>query len=83
MSRVGPALREEVAESEKMPGLLRVRLAEHHGFESGDSFEEFILPIIGESDVQPDSGDLRHQMLSVPQGLQSLSPLFAPHVHHS
>ena len=81
--RVRPALGEKIAEAQQMTGLHRVRLIADHRFEKWYSFQEFILAIISQADVQPDSRHLRHQMFSLAQRLQSFGPLLAPHVDHA
>ena len=81
--RVRPALGEKIAEPQQMTGLHSVRLIADHRLEKWNSFQEFILPIIDEADVQPDSRHLRHQMFSLAQHLQSFSPLLAPHINHA
>src|ERR1022692_676699 len=50
--RVRPALREKIAKSQQVPGLQRVRLVADHRLERRYSFQEFLLPEIGEADVR-------------------------------
>ena len=80
---IGPAFGEEVAESQQIAWLQRVRLITHHGFEGRNRFEKFILPVVGEADIQPNSGDLRHQSLGFVQDRRAPCPLLAPHVDHA
>ena len=51
-----------------------------NGFERRNRFEEFILPVIGETDVEPDARYLRHQVLRFLESVQSFCPLAAPHI---
>jgi hypothetical protein len=66
-----------------MPRLHRGRLIAHHTLESWNSFKEIILPVIGEADIEANSGNLRHQTFSFAQVLQCLHPLLAAHVNHA
>ena len=66
-----------------MPGLQRVRLIVNHRFERWYSFQEIILPVVGEADVEANACDFRHEVLGLAQCIESLGPLFAPHVNHT
>jgi hypothetical protein len=43
--------------------LERVRLIAYDGFKRRNSFKKLTLPEVGEADVQPDSGLVRHKVL--------------------
>src|ERR1019366_8198325 len=73
VGRVRPPLREKIAEPQQMPGLQRVRLIGHYRFKSRNSFQKFILPVISETDVQPDSSHLPPQT-SRPPAAQPRAP---------
>jgi hypothetical protein len=80
---VGPAFGEKIAESQKVARLDGVGLIAHYRFEGRNRFKEFILTVVRESNVQPDPGDLRHQVLRFLQRFESLVPLLTPHVDHA
>jgi hypothetical protein len=61
--------------------LQSVGLIPHHRLEGRRGFEKFILPIVGEADIQADAWDMGHQALGCPQSFQSLGPLLSPHIN--
>ena len=77
---IGIAFGEEVAESEQVARLVGIRDVVHHRFERSDGGAKVVLPIVGQADVEANSGDPRRQMLGLMQHVQRLRPLLAPHV---
>ena len=61
LQRVGSrriVLREEIAQSQQITRLRQSRRIVHHGFEGGNRILKSILPIIRESDIEPDPGNV-------------------------
>ena len=77
---ISPAIGEEVAQAQQVSRLQCVRLIVDYRFERRNGLKKFVLPVIGQADVQPDARDLRHQVLCVLQSVQSFCPLPAPHI---
>ncbi len=54
---IRPTLVEEIAEPEKVARLKPVRLIVDHGFKRWNSFIKFVLPVISQTQVEPDAGN--------------------------
>ena len=55
----------------------------HHRFKRSDGGAKVVLPVVGQPDVETNSGDLRRQGFGLVQHLERLRPLLAPHVNHA
>ena len=55
----------------------------HYGFKGRDGGGKVILPIVDQSDVETNSGDLRCQMFRFVQHFECLRPLLTPHGNHA
>ncbi len=60
-----------------------IGLIAHHRLEGRRGFEKFILPVVGEADIQADAWDIWQQAPGCLQSFQGLGPLLPPHIDHA
>ena len=77
--RIGIAFGEEVAEPEQVSRLVGIRERHAPPIRKERRRREIVLPVVGQAEVEANSGDLWRQMLGLMQHVQRLRPLLAPH----
>ena len=83
LSRVGPALDEEVAEPQQISSLPCVWLIAHHRFERFNCRSKIVLPVINQTNIQANARNFGREAFGCTKHFQGLMPLLVPHVDHA